>query len=69
MQGCDCQSVIESDRIMFLTASGEDDPMLHDIAAAAEPQTAFIACFVNRQISCLSAEGASPDSGGCSDAK
>ena len=30
---------------MFLTASGEDDPMLHDIAAAAEPQTAFLAAF------------------------
>ena len=32
-------TVIESDRIMFLTASSEEDPMLHDIAAAAEPQT------------------------------
>jgi len=55
---------------MFLTASGEDDQQTaDDIAAAAEPQTAFLACFANRQISCLSAEGASPDSGGCSDAK
>lgn len=41
---------------MFLTASGEDDPMLHDIAAAAEPQTGRSAAYQRRELRLIQAD-------------